>query len=73
MHLPPGHKAVNAGFVYAIKGGDGNTPLRYKARLVFKNHKFATNSTGEESFSPVVDKTTLRLFFTMVAKKQLFL
>ena len=42
-------------------------------RLVFRNHKFATTSTWEDSFSPVVDKTTLRLVFTMAAIKNLFM
>ena len=74
MLLPEGHKAVNLGFVYALKHSAGkNSPVRYKARIVFKNHKFATSSTWEESFSPMVDKTTLRLFYTMVGRRQLFL
>ena len=74
MPLPPGKKATNLGFIYALKhGGNPNLPVRYKARLVFRNHKFATDSTWEDSFSPVVDKTTLRLFFTLVGRKQLFI
>ena len=69
-----GHRAVNLGFVYALKHGAGkDSPVRYKTRIVFKNHKFATSSTWEELFSPVVDKTTLQLFFTMVGRRQLFL
>ena len=74
MLLPKGLKAVNLGFVYTLKHGAGkDSPVRYKARIVFKNHKFATSSTWEESFSPVVDKTTIRLFFRMVGRRQLFL
>ena len=45
--------------------------MRYKACLVFKNDPFATASTWEEVFSPVVEKSTLRLFFTLVAEKKL--
>ena len=63
---------MNLGFIYTFKPGNGAAfPPRYKARLVFKNHKFATDSTWEESFSPVVDKSTLRLFFTMVGKRNM--
>ena len=73
MHLPPGHKAVNLGFIYALKpSANPKIPPRFKARLVFRYHKFATTSTWEDSFSPVVAKTTLRLFFTMDARKNLF-
>ena len=70
----PGKKAINLGFVYALKhGGNPTLPVRYKARLVFRNHRFGTNSSWKDSFSPVVDKTTLRLFFTLVGRKQLFI
>ena len=67
-----GHRSVNLGFIYALKVNP-KIPPRFKARLVFRNHKFATSSTWEDSFSPVVDKTTLRLFFTMAARKKLFM
>ena len=74
MHLPPGHRSVNLGFIYALKdSGNPKIPQRFKARLVFRNHKFATQSTWQDSFSPVVDKTSLRLFFTMAARKNLFM
>ena len=62
MDLPEGHKAVNLGFVYALKQSQTAAP-RYKALLVFKNHAFATDSTWEETCSPVVDKSALRIFF----------
>ena len=68
--LPPGKHAVNFGFVYALKQL-ANSNVQYKARLVFRNHPFATTSTWEEVCSPVGDKSTLRLFFTLVAHKKL--
>ena len=71
---PPGHTSVNLGFIYALKDSiNPKIPQRFKARLVFRNHKFATSLTWEDSFSPVVDKTTLRSFFTMAACKNLFM
>ena len=74
MKLPYGKKAANLGFIYVVKnGGDNSFLTRYKARLVFRNHKFATESSWEQSFSPVVAKTTLQLFFTMVGRNNLFL
>ena len=60
---------ANLGFIYALKNSaDPKIPPRLKASLT-------TTSTWEDSlnFSPVVDKTTLRLFFTMAARKNLFM
>ena len=45
--------------------------MRFKARLVYKNHPFANTSTWDEVFAPVVDKSTLRIFFTLVGRKGL--
>ena len=56
-------KAVNLGFIYVMKdSGDPKIPAGYKAPTLFRNHKFATTSTWEDSF-----------FFTMVARKKLFM
>ena len=47
---------------------------RYKARLVFKNHRFSTpNKTWDEVFSPVVDKSTLRIFLAFAAQRKYFI
>ena len=47
---------------------------RYKARLVFKNHKFSTpTKTWDEVFSPVVDKSTLRIFLSFAAQRKYFI
>ena len=45
----------------------------YKARLVYKNHPFINTSTWDEVFSPVVNKDTIRLFFTIVGRQRMFL
>ena len=64
--------SVNLGFVYALKDTGDGTP-RYKARLVYKNHPFINTSTWDEVFSPVVNKDTIRLFFTIVGRGKMFL
>ena len=60
VHLPPRQRSVNLGFIYALKDSvNPKIPQRFKARLVFRNLKFATQSVWQDSFSPVVDKTSL--------------
>ena len=71
VQLPKGKRSVNLGFVYALKDATNNSPMRFKARLVYKNHPFANTSTWDEVFAPVVDKSTLRIFFTLVGRKGL--
>jgi len=71
VQLPKGKQSVNLGFVYALKDATNNSPMRFKARLVYKNHPFANTSTWDEVFAPVVDKSTLRIFFTLVGRKGL--
>ena len=79
MILPPGFTVtvVNLGFVYTNKyatPAHGNvTKPRYKARLVYRNHLFVDNSSWDEVFSPVIDKTTLWIFLTIVGRNKLFI
>ena len=45
LHFPPGKAAVNLDCIDAIEHGrDVLFPNRYKARLVFRNHKFVVKS-----------------------------
>ena len=44
---------------------------RYKARLVFQHVKRISNVDWEEIFAPVVDKVTVRLFFSRAAALQM--
>ena len=48
-------------------------PPRLKARLVYKNHPFVNSSTWDQVFAPVVDKATLRIFFTISGREKLFI
>ena len=55
--LPPGQTFTNTGFIYRTKTDETGAVERFKARLVFKNHKFSgPRRTWDQLFSPVVDK-----------------
>ena len=60
LQLPRGQHFTNTGFIYKTKLNSNGKVERYKARLVFKNHRFSNpTKTWDGVFSPVVDKTTL--------------
>ena len=53
--LPPGQSYTNTGFIYKTKTSGDQAVERYKARLVFKNHKFSgPKKIWDQVFSPVV-------------------
>jgi hypothetical protein len=56
QQLPPGFKATNTSFLFVIKSNG-----QKKARLVFRNNPYSAYST-EDTYSPVVDRTALRIF-----------
>ena len=73
LHLPAGKKFVNLGFIYAIKkSAEGSSP-RFKARLVYRNHPFIDSASWDEVFAPVIDKSSLRIFFTLAARNKYFM
>ena len=45
----------------------------HKARLVYRNHPFVNSSTWDQVFAPVVDKATLRIFFTISGREKLYI
>ena len=64
---------ANTGFIYKTKMGENGVVERSKARLVYKNHpiRFSVpRCTWDEVFSPVVGKTTLRIFLSFVAQRK---
>ena len=71
--LPKGKKFVNLGFIYNVKRSGEDVPPRFKARLVYKNHPFVNSSSWDQVFAPVVDKATLRIFFTISGRERLYL
>ena len=72
--LPPGQSYTNTGFIYKTKTSGDEAVERYKVRLVFKNHKFSgPKKTWDQVFSPVVDKSTLRIFLAFAAQHKYFI
>jgi hypothetical protein len=64
--LPEGARAVPLKFIFAKKLGADGKIERFKARLVF-NHS-SKDETGEDNYSPVVDRVSLRIFLAAVAE-----
>ena len=76
IELPRGQQFTNTGFIYKFKTklNSNGEVKRYKARLVFKNHRFSNpTKTWDEVFSPVVDKSTLRIFLSFAAQRKYFI
>ena len=66
INCPPGIKPINCNFIFKKKP-DG----RYKARLVAKGYSQEQGVDFEESFSPVVNKSTLRTFLAIAASERM--
>jgi hypothetical protein len=62
--LPRGQAATPLCFLFTKKLGEDGAMQRYKARLIFCNRDKDTN---EGVYAPVVDKSSLRVFLTLVA------
>ena len=74
LELPRGQTFTNTGFIYKTKLNSNGEVERFKARLVFKNHRFSTPTKAwDEVFSPVVDKSTLRIFLSYAAQCKYFI
>ena len=71
MVLPEGKRATKLKFLFALKFDQNGEIDRYKARLVFQHVKWISNVDWEEIFAPVVDKVTVRLFFSRAAALQM--
>ena len=65
--LPVGKKFANLGFMSNIKKSGEDIPACFKAYLDHKNsnHPFVKTSLWDQVFVPVIDKATLRIFFTI--------
>ena len=61
LDLPDKHKAINTKFIFKVKRKSDGTLERFKARLVFQNYKWALQPYGEGVYSPVVNKTTVKI------------
>ncbi|GFT22243.1 retrovirus-related Pol polyprotein from transposon TNT 1-94 [Trichonephila clavipes] len=62
---PDNIKILENRWVYTIKYDENNKIVRYKARLVARGNTQLQGESFEEVFSPVINFTIVRLFFTI--------
>ncbi len=65
-------KCIKSHFVYKLKLGKDNTPIRYKARLVAKGFQQCWGVDYVDSFSATAHPTAIRAIFALAAQKGWF-
>jgi transposase InsO family protein len=68
VDLPSGCRPIHAKWVYKLKSGADGTPT-YKARLVARGDEQVEGLDYQETFSPVVKWTTMRVLVSMAAQR----
>jgi histone deacetylase 1/2 len=66
---PKGKNIIDCKWVYKVKRKADGTIDRYKAQLVAKGFKQRYGIDYEDTFSPVVKATTIRLILSIVVSK----
>lgn len=71
VDLPTDRRAINSKWVFKIKTDTNGKILRYKARLVAKGCSQRAGIDYEETFSPVVRYSSIRLMMALAARYDL--
>jgi hypothetical protein len=69
--LPPGRRALSCKWVFKRKLNANGTVERYKARLVIRGFEQLAGVDFFAVFAPVARRSTVRLFFSVVASRDL--
>ena len=67
--LPPGKKAIDCMWVYAVKTDEYGNVIRHKARLVAKGYLQKAGIDYHETFAPVMRHKSLRIILALAAIK----
>lgn len=66
-HKPSDKTPVGCRWVYTLKKDASGEIVRFKARLVAQGYKQIKGESYEETFSPVVNFSLIRFFFTLLS------
>jgi hypothetical protein len=69
VDCPGDVQPINCNFIFKKKRDGSGKVIKYKARLVAKGYSQERGVDFVESFSPVIDKTSLRIFWTIAASQ----
>ncbi|GFX45249.1 retrovirus-related Pol polyprotein from transposon TNT 1-94 [Trichonephila clavipes] len=64
--LPPDKQLLGCRWVYNLKRDENGKVIRYKARLVAQGYSQIKGENYDETFSPVVNFSVIRLFFSQL-------
>ena len=62
-------KTIDLRWVFTVQTTKFGVPTKFKARLVAKKYKQVNGIDSIESYAPVSDKATVRVFLTIAAKQ----